>query len=618
MPMILLNINREQPSNFDDLIKEAYEIIVNIDSLSRTIDFSDPQTPKLMVLKNRIKDLMELVSNIGDYQDIQASIKQDKIMDIQNNLLILTNRIFGISKEIDMMLSIITNFLLYHLCSTAAATPHSQVIGVANVLAQVLSSEQSQREELLELNPDLPPSMFFSRFSLNFNYLLTNAGLYASPITSLPHISISALGGWAETALNSFSELFGFIEKYFSIADFLSFDKLFDSVVQFDSAKDVLSAYLYANEFYSSLAALADLLSGIKFPKNLLGQENDVIFSSKDQITATLAQAITKNHERIQHLLKNIYALFDRGLIDKNENPYKDPDLQQIQRESNVWILIAKMGLAIQSLLSLESQFFLDTTDASFEPKIFSSNVIRDVIKEKAPNLEKDLISQFNELEQQFLVLMGSDRPDQIFASSSRFIQYRHFFQYLMYLASCLYIFYSNDEIINRLNQEYYFLFKPPNSEKNPIGTIILGQIFAIIGLEKQNDILIQEGIEILAQILPVVQFQTHHYIHVLILIELLNAYLQSLSHAEIADLVKGKITELIEGNVLMQESKLYQKLIIYTGLLDIYKDTGVFMTNPGERLIPFDIFTWLMTPTLLFTLPFLPLNTALDNLDEG
>ncbi|RMG41878.1 MAG: hypothetical protein D6732_01820 [Methanobacteriota archaeon] len=616
--MILLNINREQPSNFDALISEAHEIILNIDSLSRTIDLSDPNTPKLMVLKNRIKDLMELVSNIGDYQDVQASIKQDKIMDIQNNLLILTNRIFGISQEIDMMLSIITNFLLYHLCSTAAATPHSQVIGVANVLAQVLSSEQSNKEPLLELNQNLPPSMFFNRFALNFNYLLTNAGLYASPITSLPHISISALGGWAETALNSFSELFEFIDKYFSITDFLSFDKIFDSVVQFDSAKDVLSVYLYANEFYSSLAALADLLSGIRFPKNLLGLEEDVVFSSNDQITTTLARAIEKNHERIQEFMKTIYTLFDNGLIDKNENPYKDPELQQIEMESNVWILIAKMGLVIQKLLSIESQVFTDTSDSNLEHRILSSNLVRDAVKQQMPTLERDLITQFDELETQFLTLMGFESPDQILASSSRFIRYRHFFQYLMYLASALYIFFENDEIISRLNKEYYFLFKPPNSEKNPIGTIILGQVFCIMGLEKQNDFLIQEGIEILTQILPAIQFQSHHYIHVMILIELFNAHLQSLSHMEIAETIKSRISELLEGNVLMQESKLYQKLIVYTGLLDIYKESGIFMSNSGERLIPFDIFTWLMTPALLFTLPFIPLNTALDNLDEG
>lgn len=606
--MILLNINREQPSNFFDLISEATEIIRNIDDLTRTVDFSDPETPKMMVLKNRLKDLMELVSNIGDFQDVQASTKQDKIMDIQNNILILTNRIYGLSKEIDMMLSIITNFLLYHLCTTAAATPHSQVIGVANVLAQVLSSEQSQMELSLDISHDLPPSQFFSLFSLNFNYLLTNAGLFSSPIIGLPHISISALGGWAETALNFFSQLNEFIDRFFSVKDFLSYDKLFDSVVQFDSLKDILSSYLYSNEFYSSLASLADLLSGLSFPKHLLDTDEDIIFSSKEQITETLAKAIERNHERIEGTINTIYALYDQGLINRNENPYNDEGINQIKRESRIWLLVAKMGMTIKTLLELESKFFAENPEIG----------LREYISQTAPQHREELFSQFLELEKQFLNLMDSQDRDEILASSSRFVQYRHFFQYLLYLASSLYIFYSDDELITKMNREYYFLFQPPNSEKNPIGTIIMGQIMAFIGIEKENRSLVQEGIEILKQILPVIQFQTHHYIHVLILSEMLEGFVNSWDHTQIAVKLRKKISELLEGQFLNQESKLYQKLIIFSGLLEIYEESGVFMTNPGERILPFDIFTWLSTPTIIQSIPFLPLNTALDNLDEG
>ncbi len=610
MPMVLLSINRERIPEFEELIDEAYEMIQNIDDLSRAIDFSEPNTPKLMVLKNRLKDLQELISNIGHYQDVDAAKKHEKIMDIQNDLLLLTNRIFGFNEEIDMTLSIITNFLLNHLCSTAAATPHSQVIGIANVLAQVLSREHINSEISYEIPKDITQSMYFSRFSLIFNYLITNAGLYAAPIIGLPHISISALGGWAETALEHFSQLFHFIESYFSIEKFIGFDKMFDSIVQFDTTKDVLSSFLYMNEFYASLASLADLLSGLKFPANLAGQENDVVFSSKEHITRTLCSSIKRNYSIILKYIDQIKKMFNEGAINKNENPFTDEDLIRIENEAYLWSLIGEMGEHLIEILNLQAKFYS-------EENILQNNFY-EFIRDNTNDIYNELNILFNKIDQEFSSLMEGSLEDPSIASSSRFVQYRHFFQYMLYVASALWVYFKDSLPINMVNEKYYFLFQIPNIEKNPIGNIILAQLKGFMGIDSNDYSLINQSIIMFNQVLPVVEFQSHHYIHSTITRELFQSIIDNLSNIEIAQRLRATVETFLDGNFIGSDSKLFQKLIVYNGMLEIYEESGVFMVNPGERLIPFDIFTWLLTPGIQYKIPFIPFNTALDNLDEG
>ncbi len=606
--MILLSINREQTYSFDDLIEQLRESLVHIETLSDSLNLRDSNSPKIMILKNRLKDLMELVSLLGDFQYVDANLKHEKIMEIQNDLLILTNRIHGISAEIDLTLAIVTNFLLNHLCSTAASTPHSQVIGVANVLAQVLSSEHT-KPELPEMENTETQSQFFQNFILTFNYLLTNAGLYASPIISLPHISISALGGWAETAISYFAELDLFIDRYFRPQDFIQLDKLADSIIPFDSTKDILASYLFANEFYVALAAKADLLSGLKFPGHLIGGENKS-FSSVESNTLILCDAIDASCEKITQIIDNLKSLYDLGKINRNENPYTDKELNQILTEATAWKIISNLGRSTLTLLKAQSDYYSDSdATENFTEFLDSKNL----------NLRQQLYSISDSLQTIMKSVHGSSSVDMNeFAITSEFVRFRQYLEYLLHCAALLQLFYRDTDLVRDIYREYYSLFHKPNVETNPVATLILGQLFCFGGYSTKNRELILEGLSMLEDIEPHVQFQTHHFVHIKLLKTLFQSYLLDDMPDQMAQKINEEITTIIKNHIVTPESKLYQKLLIYQGLLQIYEESGVFMVNLGERLIPFDIFSWLMSIGAQYEIPFLPLNTALDNLDEG
>ena len=246
--LTLLNIDRERSISQNPL-DDIRGLISEIQQYSRNVDENTP-SPRLVPLRNKIKQLQDSVSQFGSDGRISVIDKQNAILELHPDLMMLSNDMILIKEEFSILIQICLNFLLNHLCSTAAADAKSKVIGVSNVMAQVLSNNMQiiphRRIEIDEYDP-----RYFDEFSTLFNSMLTTAGLFAAPVLNLPDIPISALGAWADQALDQFAYINKFVSENFSPETFYRIDKR-ENGVPFDTTTDILNFYVYENQFLSA------------------------------------------------------------------------------------------------------------------------------------------------------------------------------------------------------------------------------------------------------------------------------------------------------------------------------------------------------------------------------
>ncbi|MDH5647556.1 MAG: hypothetical protein OEZ01_16215, partial [Candidatus Heimdallarchaeota archaeon] len=499
--LTLLNIDRERTSTANPL-DEITEIIQEINDFINNYG-SDIQNARLMPLRSKLRRLQDAVSQFGTDGSVSVVEKQSAIMDIHPELLMLSNSLALFGSEFATLSEICMNFLLNHLCSTAAADPKSTVIGVSNVMAQVLSTDiQITTNPSLQKDPS--DQKYFEEFALIFNSMLTTAGLFSAPVLGLPDIPISALGGWSDQALRQFSEINQFVEGLYDPLVFYQIDKSYKAT-PFDTTADILSFYVYENEFLAALIARADLLSGLELPSGFRADDNPSLMRSSDEITNLLATAIERNCGQILATLDKINVLYNEGKIDRNEKPSEHPTLVNYRTEANLWMKIAQLAKLMIKIFQIS--------------KLNSSNKIKSVLRlhldsgAKYPPMDdtaQDTVQQ--ELRQLLIdfeeILFGmfpqalSDTEN--FIQSSSFIKFRSFLNYIIHIVAAHDILLPSSLawtpwLLNNLRPFIY-----GNAvQYNPYGSLEVGILTITLGKMTDTSILIEEGMYYLEEVKP-------------------------------------------------------------------------------------------------------------------
>jgi hypothetical protein len=609
MPISLLNLDQEQDRDLKEIEKAIYEEIQNISDLVVNQDASQFVGPKLMILRNRVKDLQNSLAEFGELTEIPTMKKQQMILEIHPLLQNVSNSIFGIDETSDKIINTCVSFLLTHLVYTAAANPKSVVIGVSNVLAQVLSQEIGVTEcPVINTKKDDPA--YFDEFQVNFNYVLTSAGLFAAPVIGLPDISISALGNWADLAISQFGYLREFTIKYFDPEMFYKFDKLKLGHVPFDSTKDILTAILFENEFLYQLSSRADLLSGLEVPPNFGLSTESIKLMSAEEVTKQFCLKIIENCNFIDEKLKIIYEMFNRGKINRNDDPKEDERLIEINQEINAWALVAEFGVLVNKILSNKT-----LKDINYQPKSYS-----------LPPYDKDNIIQQNLIhifDRLLLILNEMSKNKELdinFIESSKFSNYKQFYNVAIKIIAFNDL-YSNgslwfDWFYDRFNR----YFEDDAIMFNPIGGLIIGTLCIWSGFKTNIMDLTVKGSEILVKVEPHLEFQFHHIISLLIINKLVETFNSGNEFTNIVESLMQLIKKFIQDYEIAENSMLFQKLNLYSAMLEMYTEMGVFIRKQNERIVPFDVFTWIFPSQLeeMSQIPWLPLNTSVENLNIG
>lgn len=608
MALSLLNIDREDEKDAKKIIDQVYEELDNFNSLLDTYEHSEIPASRMVILRNRMLDLQGSIATFGALTSIKMEKKSDIIFDLQPQLMMLSNRVLGIDAFIDRSITTCTSYLLYQLVSTAAAKPRNIVIGVSNILAQVLSMDIGVTDiPTIEKSEDDPS--YFNYLANHFNYVITSAGLFAAPVVGLPNIPSSALGNYAEKALNQFGYLRSFIENNYSPLSFYEIDKRNHSTVKFDTTKDVISAFLFENEFLAELGARADLLSGLRFPGSLTEDGEAKVFSSVDDITNVLANRILSNCEKIEKYINLLYDMFNKGTINKNDNPKTDFELNDIIIQVKTWRTIANLGKLMVKIFNGEESDYTTVID----------------FKDELPELADQPVS--NELElyaylQQMLntlkhLSIAEEEEIAKFAQTSQFSVYRTFLKYTIYIVSLHDLKLQSKSWTVWFFQNYNAYFKENVIQYFPVETLMVAESLLFQGLFANNDKLIATGRDLMMCTEPFLEFQFHHTINIKVLSTLLSG--RKLGYGVEVGNVQKLIPEFLQTYEIDASSMLNLRLMLYGEMLKLFKEMNVFIRKQNERLVPFDIFSWIQLPIdAEQQIPWIPLNTAIENLNVG
>ncbi len=615
--LTMLNIDRDQEGALDP-VNEINGLIQDIYQFIKPLD-SDTPGARLVPLKNKIKQLQDIIAQFGADGSYDVNDKQQIIMRLINELQMLTNqlsRFHGIYPEI---IEICSNYLLNHLCTTAAVDPRATVIGVSNVLANVLSKEISITEEI-EFNLTPTDPKYFEEFALKYNNYLTIAGLFSAPVLGLPEIPMSQLGSWADLALRQFAALNQFVDDNYNISRFYQLEKEANAI-PFDTTNDILSFYVYENEFIVALMARADLISGIEFPRQLTPDNKPVILHSIEDINHILARAIVLNCDKIDQHLDKVQDLYKTGVIDINENPQSNEELMSFRTESKLWRAVAKYSQVMEVL-------FYNKQDEHVVSELRREEIIAKIeMREDIPLINKypsnielellDLYIEFLDLNYK-LYPQAKDGVVDNFIKSSNFIKFRFFLQFQVHIVAAHDIFLKLDIIWTPFIQaQLGKFFLESASAFNPITSLEIGILSIISGVINDTRVLVDKGLNILNTVKPNLEFQIHHLLVIEVLNELINK--PQIDFITKIEPVIFRIQNFLNEYEINPSAVVFQRANLYQAMLKMYEDTNEFLRKEEERYVSLDPFTWIIIPKEMSELlPYTPLNTALDNLNAG
>jgi hypothetical protein len=613
----MLNIDRDREGALDP-VNEINSLIEDIYHFVKPLD-SDTPGARLVPLKNKIKQLQDIIAQFGADGSFDVNDKQQIIMRLINELQMLSNqlaRFHGIYSDI---IEICSNYLLNHLCTTAAVDPRATVIGVSNVLAQVLSKEISIQENIeFDLKPTDPK--YFEEFALNYNNYLTIAGLFSAPVLGLPEIPMSQLGSWADLALRQFAALNQFVDDNYSISKFYQLEKEANAI-PFDTTNDILSFYVYENEFIVALMARADIISGIEFPRQLTEDNQPVILHSIEDINTILAKAIVLNCDKIDQHLNTVHDLYKQGVIDINENPESNLELMSFRTESQLWRAIAKYSEVMKVLFENKQADYVISEIKKAE--ILSKIEMREdipLINKYPSNIELELLDLYLEfLELNYkLYPQAKDVVVDNFIKSSNFIKFRFFLQYPVHLVAAHDIFLKLDMIWTPFLQAALGkFFLESASAYNPITSLEVGILSIITGVINDTRVLVDKGLNILNTVKPNLEFQIHHLLVIEVLDELIKK--PQIDFIQKIEPVIFRIQDFLTSYEVNPSAVVFQRANLYQAMLKMYEGSNEFLRKEEERFVSLDPFTWIIIPKEMSELlPYTPLNTALDNLNAG
>jgi len=607
MPITLLNIDIASNRTFEMIEKSIYEHIDSIYELLDNFGDGDIPKPRMMILRNRMKDLQDAIADFGEETGISTNEKQAKIFELHPQLISLANDVYGRDDEVDYNITSCISYLLNLLCSGAAANPKSVVIGVSNILAQVLSQEVGV-DELPVIQVDKEDPIYFSTFSTYYNYLLTSAGIYAAPVIGLPGITISALGNWTERSLRQFGFLRKFVNDIFNPQLFYTLDKRHHSVKNYDSTKDILASILYENEFLVQIAARADIISGIEFPKEFTNSDEPISFKSTDEITEFICLEIRANSKRIFKIIDSVYSFFQSAMINRNENPMNDKEFIHLRNVAEAWEVLADLGLLLLDIFKNNPVEVVKVEDRIGFPAFRA---------EDGP--QSQLISLLHRLSDKLELLKGDVQLDD-FIQSAEFTTYRIFFHYMLYIIAINDIQLKNNSWLEWFYAKYQEFFKEQSIEYTTLETLLLGELFVFKGFAQSSQKLLDIGKKLIELVESYVEFQTHHLVSIKILRRIIEMYENNEDFVENKDNFVSMINNFISTYEIPMESMLFYKLNIYIQMIDIYfQQNEEAIVKQYERNVPFDIFSWATLP-LEFSKNFiwLPTNSAVENLNIG
>ncbi|MCY3412372.1 MAG: hypothetical protein INQ03_12115 [Candidatus Heimdallarchaeota archaeon] len=624
--LTLLNIersNKTPSSSESDPLKEINQLIDEIYDFSKRFP-GDTMSARLVPLKMKLKQLQDVVSQFGQDGTIQVNEKQEIIMQLHMELQMLTNALLKYKGPYSEYSEICSNYLLNHLSTTAAVDPRATVIGVSNTMAQVLSKDIQIIEDPEFKTSEFDPK-FFENFSLKFNQMLTIAGLFSAPVLGLPDIPISQLGSWSDQALSQFAAIYRFIDLYYSPLKFYKLEKDMNAN-PFDTTADILSFYIYLNDFFAALIARADLLSGIEFPKEFTLDQKAIILQSTTQINEILANSIIINCDIINGHINDIYELYKRGAIDRNENPRDKIELRAYQNEVKIWRLIAR---------------FAQLMPVFFENKIkeYRLNPMKKEQMLQELGDEEDLPSITNnprdaELEliyfmyavQKYLTELYpavSHHDVSDFITSSEFTKFRQFLQYLIHAVAVHDIFLNLDNLWTPwMNSKFGRFYLESTTAYNPVCAMEAGFLSIMLGIERTSEFLINDGVAMLKNAKQYLEFQLHNYFAISVILELVNIGPSNLKTA--IEKIIQLVDKFLNDFQISPNSLLFQRANLYKGMLSIYKLTeensadDPFLLMP-TRPVSFDPFSWiLVSNNYRPVFPYIPLNTSLANLNSA
>ncbi len=623
--LTLLNIDRSTEESSDPL-KDIKNILDEIYDFSKKFS-GKTMTARLVPLKSKLRQLQDIISQFGSEGNIDVNEKQAKIMQLHTELQMLTNSLIKYKGNYSAYAEICSNYLLNHLCTTAAVDPRAAVIGVSNTMAQVLSNDIQLIEDP-EFDLLISDPKYFEIFSLKFNHMLTIAGLFAAPVLGLPDIPISQLGSWADQALNQFAALYRFINSHYKPLKFYNIEKEMNATA-FDTTGDILSFYIYANDFFAALIARADLLSGLEFPKEFTRDGKAITLQSTAQINEILADSIELNCDIIESHIETITDLFSRGIIDRNEDPSENKELISYQTEAKIWREISRFAKIMQSLIDGKpSEIKMSDDKRKTILRELSGNEELPTVKKDPMDIELELVyfihTLYKHLESLFSAIKGPDVSE--FIASSDFTKFRIFLQYIIHSVAAHDIFLDIHGIIWTpwLNSKFGKFYLESNAAFNPIGAMEAGVLSIILGIKKQTPILTQDGIAMLNTAKKYLEFQLHHYFTIDVITALAKSDLNNMKQ-HIPEMIT-QIDKFLEDYQISVNSLLYQRANLYKGMLTIYQMPGDESSSGQDpfslmamRMVTFDPFSWIQMPKdFQPVFPYIPLNTALTNLNAG
>ena len=613
----MLNIDRDQEgaldpvSEINGLIQEIYQFIKPLDS--------DTPGARMVPLKNKIKQLQDIIAQFGADGSFDVNDKQQIIMRLINELQMLTNQLTRFHGMYPEVIEICSNYLLNHLCTTAAVDPRATVIGVSNVLANVLSKEISITEDI-EFNLKPTDPKYFEEFALKYNNFLTIAGLFSAPVLGLPEIPMSQLGSWADLALRQFAALNQFVDNNYNISRFYQLEKEANAI-PFDTTNDILSFYVYENEFIVALMARADLISGIEFPRQLTENNEPVILHSIEDINHILAKAIELNCDKIDQHLNKVHELYKTGVIDINENPESNKELMNFRTESQLWRAVAKYSEVMEVLFYNKQDDYV-ISEVKREEIIAKIEMREDIplINKYPSNIELELLALYMEfLELNYkLYPQAKDVVVDNFIKSSNFIKFRFFLQFPVHLVAAHDIFLKLDIIWTPFIQaQLGKFFLESASAFNPITSLEIGVLSIIAGVINDTRVLVDKGLNILNTVKPNLEFQIHHLLVIEVLDELINK--PQIDYITKIEPVIFRIQNFLDSYEVNPSAVVFQRANLYQAMLKMYESSNEFLRKEDERFVSLDPFTWIIIPREMSErLPYTPLNTALDNLNAG
>ncbi len=627
MPLTLLNVDLDVPQ--ERISDEIWDHLEDVKGFLQRLSGENLPDSRKVVLRNKLKELQNLLSIYLEAPRIPSREKHEFLMKLHPDLIGLANMLLGNDTRADRLLLTCIDLVLHHLCSTAASSPREMVIGVSNVLAQVLMMKEDE-DTIPEIEPGLSVSQYYDQFQEVYNYLITHAGLFTSAVTGLPGISISALGSWASKALSGLAKVQRFIDDSFDPIMFYAYNVEQHPDNPFDTIADVLNFQLFMNEFLSTLASRADVLSGLELPKEISPTEEKVTFQSTTQITSLLCDQIHKNSERAAIIVSRLTNAYQNGQINKNDNPREDPVIQRILLIADTWRLVADFGKIMAKYFETaehcqEQGIELNLETLQIDQGLYLKQVNTD-LEEEYLSLATQSTLEHNLLK--FVLLLHKNLEklkrrysldEEEFYQTTAFYHFREFFKFLVMGVAFHDLIFAKSVWLPWLLEEYHEVFSNKAIPWNPRNVLLFGVFEAFWGMLHDVSKIVHQSISFLDQVSPYFEFEAHHMTAIRIITKLCSIYLE---HGEFLEHVKEIETmtqRIIEEYSIQENSVLHERIALYVGMLEIMKETGIFLRRQREREVPFDPFSWIKMPKdSSVNVPYIPLNTALDNLVFG